>query len=44
VSLHLEGSAHGRPDRVVQLGLPWDIAPATPILLERDTSRHARPR
>jgi len=44
VSLHLEGSAHGRPDRVVQLGLPWDIAPAPPILLERDTSRHARPR
>ncbi len=27
VSLHLEGSAHGRPDRVVQLGLTWDIAP-----------------
>ncbi len=25
VSIHLEGAANGRPDRVVQLGLPWDI-------------------
>ncbi len=28
VTLHLEGVVHGRPDRVVQLGLPWDIGPA----------------
>jgi ABC-type polysaccharide/polyol phosphate transport system ATPase subunit len=25
VSIHLEGGAHGRPDRVVQLGLPWEV-------------------
>lgn len=25
VSVHLEGVASGRPDRVVQLGLPWDV-------------------
>jgi ABC-2 type transport system ATP-binding protein/lipopolysaccharide transport system ATP-binding protein len=28
VSLHLEGSNGGRPDRVLQLGLAWDVAPA----------------
>jgi ABC-2 type transport system ATP-binding protein/lipopolysaccharide transport system ATP-binding protein len=28
VTVHLEGSTHGRPDRVVQLGLPFDIRPA----------------
>ena len=28
VSLHLEGSTGGRPDRVLQLGLAWEVAPA----------------
>lgn len=27
VSLHLEGVVNGRPDRVIQLGLPWDVRP-----------------
>ncbi|MFN2607338.1 MAG: ABC transporter ATP-binding protein [Acidimicrobiales bacterium] len=26
VSIHLEGAENGRPDRVVQLGLPWDVS------------------
>jgi ABC-type polysaccharide/polyol phosphate transport system ATPase subunit len=28
-SLHLEGVAGGRADRVIQLGLPWDVVPAS---------------
>ncbi|MDQ4142421.1 MAG: ABC transporter ATP-binding protein [Actinomycetota bacterium] len=27
LSLHLEGGVNGRPDRVVQLRLPWDVRP-----------------
>ncbi|HEX8769212.1 MAG TPA: ABC transporter ATP-binding protein [Acidimicrobiales bacterium] len=30
VSFHLEGITSGRPDRVVQLGLPWEVAPFAP--------------
>lgn len=30
VSLRLEGAVNGRPDRVVQLRLPWDVRPAPP--------------
>jgi ABC-2 type transport system ATP-binding protein/lipopolysaccharide transport system ATP-binding protein len=26
-TVHLEGAANGRADRVVQLGLPWEVAP-----------------
>lgn len=30
VSFHLEGTTNGRPDRVVQLGLPWEVGLVSP--------------